>query len=102
MFKLFIGNLARNIYIYIWKKNSPLHERIYVHIRDVVLRMVEAIWETLFPLLPLPLRNEIPVRECYTIVTLAIVNGMGNIFCRRVIPRVSIVWTHGLGKSAMC
>ena len=67
-----------------------------------ILRMVEAIRETFFPLLPLPLRNEIPVQECYTIVTLAIVNGMGNVFCRRVIPRVSIVWTHGWGESAMC
>ena len=37
-----------------------------------ILRMVEAIRETLFPLLLLLLRCEIPVRECYTIVALAI------------------------------
>ena len=37
-----------------------------------ILRMVEAIRETLFPLLLLLLRCEIPVRECYTIVTPAI------------------------------
>jgi hypothetical protein len=63
-----------------------------------VLLLLHFCSEPLFPLCC----NEIPVRECYTIVTLAIVNGMGNVFCRRVIPRVSIVWTHGLGESAMC
>ena len=28
-------------------------------------------------------------------------NGMGNVFCRRVIPRVSIVWPHDWGEAAM-
>ena len=67
-------------------------------------RMVEAIRETLFPLFFCLFHCEmkIPVRECYTIVTLAIVNGMGNVFCRRIIPQVSIVWTHDWGESAMC
>ena len=67
-----------------------------------ILRMGEAIRETPFPLLLPPLNRQIPVRECYTIVALAIVNGTGDVFCRRVIPRVSIVWTHGWGESTIC
>jgi len=69
---------------------------------EPILRVVEAVRETPFPL-PLPLlsRQNFGMGMLHSSY-LGHWGGMGNVLCRRVITRMSIAWGTWWGESTMC